>query len=202
LLKNQILGVIFDLDKTLVSSSLNFKAIKEEVGCPQNISILEYIDGFSDKKKLAITNRVIEFEIEDAQQSHRLIGTVELLALLTMRNIPFAVVTRNCRQAALMKLNKNGMTVPLLITRDDHLAKPAPDALLHIAAKWQVVPEKVLCVGDYIYDLQAAKNANMPFCLVTNGDEVEFAHLANMVVNDLTELVSFFESGIIDDRFC
>ena len=201
MLINQISGVIFDLDKTLVSSSLNFKAIKAEVGCPYNISILEYIDALSDKQKLNITNRVIQFEVADAQDCHPLIGTMELLALLTMRNIPFAVVTRNCRQAALMKLNKNGMTVPLLITRDDHLAKPAPDALLHIAEKWQVAPENILCVGDYIYDLQAAKNANMHSCLVTNGEVVEFAHLANMVVNDLTELVSFFESTLFDDRF-
>lgn len=200
MLINQITGVIFDLDKTLVSSSLNFKKIKAEVGCPDNESILDYIDALPNQQKVSVTNRVIEFEIEDAQHSEQLNGAMELLALLTLLKIPYAVVTRNCRQAASMKLNKNGINIPLLITRDDHLAKPAPDALLHIAAQWQVTPDKILCVGDYLYDLEAAHNANMQSCLVTNGEELEFAYLANMVVNNLTELVKLFESAFIDDR--
>ena len=197
---NEIAGVIFDLDKTLVSSSLNFRQIKAVVGCPADISILDYIENLPSEQKITVTEKVTDFEIEDAQESCQLTGASALLDLLTSLNIPYAIVTRNCREAALMKLQKNNINMPLLITREDHLPKPAPNALLHIAAKWKIAPEKILCVGDYIYDLEAAKNANMPSCLVTNGEEVEFAHLANMVINNLNELANYIKSELIDDR--
>ncbi|WP_435237721.1 HAD family hydrolase [Psychromonas sp. PT13] len=200
MLINGIAGVIFDLDKTLVSSSLNFKNIKADVGCPEDSSILDYIDKLPAEQQANVTGKVIEFEIADAQESYQLPGASTLLDLLVTLDIPYAIVTRNCRDAALMKLQKNNISSSLLITREDHLAKPAPDALLHIAAKWKITPEKILCVGDYIYDLEAANNANMHACLVTNGEQVEFEHLANMVVNDLNELANYIQSGRIDDR--
>ncbi|MFT5880874.1 MAG: HAD superfamily hydrolase (TIGR01549 family) [Moritella sp.] len=188
MLKNKLSGVIFDLDNTLVSSSLNFNQIRATLGCPPEINILDHVDSLPQQAQPNAKKMLIDYEIADAQQAEKLIGTDDLLNFLSRLNIPCAIVTRNCRQAALLKMSNNRIDVPLLLTREDHKAKPAPDALLYIAEHWQLAPENMLCVGDYLYDLQAAKNANMLSCLVTNGAVVDYANLANMVVSNLAEL--------------
>lgn len=188
MLMNKLSGVIFDLDNTLVSSFLNFNKIKALLDCPYEINILDHVDVLPRAEKLSAKKMLVRYEMKDAKQSEKLIGTEDLLNWLVQLNIPHAIVTRNCRQAALLKMANNHIHIPLLLTREDHKAKPAPDALLYIADQWQLSPEKILLVGDHLYDLQAAKNANMPSCLVTNGMLVDYEHPADIVVGDLIEL--------------
>ncbi|ARD44624.1 hypothetical protein A3Q33_10055 [Colwellia sp. PAMC 21821] len=188
MLVNKLLGVIFDLDNTLVSSTLNFQQIRADLGCDNDIDLLDFVDALPEEQRIVAHNLVVEYEINDALNAKNLLGTEELLALLAQLDIPCAIVTRNCREAALIKMQNNNIDIELLFTRADHKAKPAPDALLHLAQLWQVKPENLLYVGDYLYDLQAAKNANTMSCLVTHGETLEYASLANIVVNELTEL--------------
>lgn len=185
---NKLLGVIFDLDNTLVSSTLNFQQIRADLGCDNDIDLLDFVDALPEEQRIVAHNLVVEYEINDALNAKNLLGTEGLLALLAQLDIPCAIVTRNCREAALIKMQNNNIDIELLFTRADHKAKPAPDALLHLAQLWQVKPENLLYVGDYLYDLQAAKNANTMSCLVTHGETLEYASLANIVVNELTEL--------------
>ncbi|WP_245807622.1 HAD family hydrolase [Cognaticolwellia beringensis] len=185
---NTLLGVIFDLDNTLVSSTLNFQQIRADLGCDNDIDLLDFVDALPEEQRIIANNLVVKYEINDALNAKNLLGTEELLALLAQLDIPCAIVTRNCREAALIKIKNNNLNIELLFTRADHKAKPAPDALLHLSALWQIKPENLLYVGDYLYDLQAAKNANTMSCLVTHGDTLEYASLANIVVNELTEL--------------
>jgi len=193
LLTHNLLGVIFDLDNTLVSSSLNFDNIREALGCSKDIDLLNFVDSLPDQQKIGAKKVLVDYEIKDALSASKLAGTDELLALLSKLSIPCAIVTRNCKQAALIKLSKNNIDVPILFTREDHKAKPAPDALLHLAQYWKTPPENLLYVGDYLYDLQAAQNANTMSCLVTYAKAVSYASLADIVVDDLTELSDAIE---------
>lgn len=183
-----MLGVIFDLDNTLVSSSLNFDKIKYNLGCPKDTDLLDFVDDLPQKQKINANKLLIKYETIDALNATKLTGTDELLALLSELDIPCAIVTRNCHQAALLKIQQNSIDIPTLLTREDHKAKPAPDALLHIAKCWNTPPENLLYVGDYLYDLQAAQNANTMSCLVTYGKSMSYADLATIEVNNLTEL--------------
>jgi len=192
-LTHKLLGVIFDLDNTLVSSSLNFDSIREALGCSKDIDLLNFVDSLPEQQKLDANKVLVDYEINDALRANKLAGTDELLELLSRLSIPCAIVTRNCKQAALIKLNKNNIDVPILLTREDHKAKPAPDALLHLAQYWNTPPENLLYVGDYLYDLQAAQNANTMSCLVTYAKAVSYSSLANIVVNDLIELSDAIE---------
>ena len=194
MLTNKLAGIIFDLDNTLVSSSLNFNQIRAALYCPSEINILDHVETLSVEDQVKAHKMLIDYELADAQQSAKMIGTDDLLNFLSRLGIPHAIVTRNCRQAAQQKITNNRIDIPLLITREDHKAKPAPDALLHIAKHWQLSPENILCVGDYVYDLQAAKNAKMLSCLVTNGAVTDYADLASLVVNDLAELKQMLEN--------
>ncbi|GAA5141513.1 HAD family hydrolase [Thalassotalea piscium] len=196
MLINKLTGVIFDLDNTLVSSSLNFDLIRQAIACPDGLDLLEHIDSLPlDEQKIA-NKIVVDHEMADAHGAEKLIGTEQLLMLLTHLKIPSAIVTRNCQQAAIVKIDNNNIDIPLVLTREDHKAKPAPDALLHVAKLWEMSPKNILYVGDYLYDIQAAINAKTMSCLVSYGQAIDYAHLATIVVDDLTELTS-----IISDAF-
>jgi HAD superfamily hydrolase (TIGR01509 family) len=194
LLTNKLQGVIFDLDDTLVSSTLNFNKIKKSLNCPQNIDLLNFLDGKTQPEKGRIEQKLIGYEIKEAAESVKLDGADNLLTLLHKLNMPIAIVTRNCRDAALIKINNNNLNIPILISREEHQAKPAPDGLLFLANKWGIPPENLLYVGDYLYDIQAAINANTMSCLVTHGNTPDYAHLATLVVNELTDLQSIIEN--------
>ena len=188
MLPHKLSGVIFDLDNTLVSSALNFDDIRIALGCPKDIDLLDFVEGLPSDQQIQANELIVKFEINDARNTEKLIGTDQLLALLSRLDIPCAIVTRNCREAALIKIKHNNIAIEQVFTRADHKAKPAPDALLHLAQLWGFPAENLLYVGDYLYDLQAAENAKTLSCLVTHGSEVYYADMATIVVNELTEL--------------
>lgn len=188
MLTHKLLGVIFDLDNTLVSSTLNFDSIRADLGCPKNTDLLDFVDALPKEQKVDANRLLIKYEMRDAIDTKKLAGTDEILTLLSVLNIPCAIVTRNCRQAALLKIAHHHIDITTLLTREEHKAKPAPDALLHIAKCWDIPPENLLYVGDYLYDLQSANNANTMSCLVTYGKVMSYADLATIEVNDLMAL--------------
>ena len=114
---NKLLGVIFDLDNTLVSSTLNFQQIRADLGCDNDIDLLDFVDALPEEQRIVAHNLVVEYEINDAMDAKNLLGTEELLALLAQLDIPCAIVTRNCHQAALLKIQQNSINIPTLLTR-------------------------------------------------------------------------------------
>ena len=187
---NMISGVIFDLDNTLVSSALDFDWLRQQLGCSADTDLLQYIDeipNISLRKQLQQT--VIDYELADARQSTVMPQCQQLLSYLKQQNIPTAVVTRNCAQAAILKINHHKLQFKHIVSREDFAPKPAPDALVYIAKQWQLAPQNILYVGDYVYDLQAAYRANMPSCLVTNGENLPFTQQASIVIQSLGGLI-------------
>lgn len=190
--KQNIFAVVFDLDNTLVSSSLNFKEIKAVINCPEKEDILNFINSLSTdtstEQKRQAQQVVNDYEMADAIAAKKMPGTDDLLQLLKRLNIPCAIVTRNNKAAARLKTSNNGIDIPLLITREHFPAKPAPDALIYLANYWQIKPENILFVGDYLYDIQMAINANTQSCLLSYGQTLEYAHLATCTADDLVQL--------------
>ena len=167
-----ITGVIFDLDGTLVSSSLNFTAIREQIGCPQSTDILTFIDNIKDHvaRQHAI-DKVVVNELKDAHSAEIIPGVIEMLAELHHTNVPTAVVTRNCRVATDIKLQRHNLEFEIVLTRECAPPKPDPTALLNIANDWDIDPQHLVYVGDYIYDIQTAENAGMRSVLMDFSDE-------------------------------
>ena len=194
---NHIQAVVFDLDNTLVSSSLDFALIREELGCDKSQGILEFIAELPKEQQQQATDRVISHEVSDAHSAYALEGCHDLLQTITDSTLQTAILTRNCREAAKVKIANNKIDVPIVLTREDHPAKPAPDALLHLSELWQIPAENILYVGDYIYDLQIAQNANSKSCLITFDRELEFAHMADLKVKNLPELNEMLTNQII-----
>jgi HAD superfamily hydrolase (TIGR01549 family) len=150
------------LDDTLVQTSLDFAAIKRDIGCPAKDDILTFIDNLSCSKQQDEASRIVfEHELHDAQTSVWLPGAQAFVEVARKHALPLAIVTRNCRQATELKLNRNNIGIDIVITREDGPAKPDPTALLSIADGWQIETNEIAYLGDYIYDIQAAHNADM-----------------------------------------
>ena len=86
---NNMLGVIFDLDGTLVSSELDFSLIKAQVGCPLEKDLLAFIAALpSPYMREEAMNIVHQHELLDAQHSHLLPGVASAVTALKENNIP------------------------------------------------------------------------------------------------------------------
>ncbi|ATC88297.1 HAD family hydrolase [Pseudoalteromonas sp. SR43-6] len=190
-----IFGVIFDLDGTLVSSELDFALIKAQIGCPCEQDLLDYIAQLpSPYMREEAMNIVHQHELIDAQHASILPGVSEAIHALKSKNIPMAIVTRNFDKAAAIKLQNNPLPISTVLTRSDAPAKPDPSALNAIATLWNINARNLLYVGDYLYDIQAAHNANMRACLYAPESTPAYADQADYVLHDFVELVTLVES--------
>ncbi|MGP9672868.1 HAD family hydrolase [Pseudoalteromonas sp. AOP31-A2-14] len=167
-LDNKISGIIFDLDGTLVSSELDFSLIKAQIGCPIQDDLLTFIDNLpSPYMREEALDIVHQHELIDAQYATLMPGVAEAIDKLKIQGVPMAIVTRNYSRAAALKLKNNPLPIQTVLTRSDAPAKPNPSALNAIATLWEIKQQYLLYVGDYLYDIQAAHNANMRACLYT-----------------------------------
>ena len=189
---SSIQGIIFDLDGTLVESSLDFTLIRDQIGCPHNIDLLTFIDELDCEQQKQHANRIVfEHENQDALNAKSLTGLEDLLNYIAQINLPCAIVTRNSKAASQQKLKQNNIDIALVLTRECYPAKPAPDALLAIAKQWNISPQHIVYVGDYLYDIQAAKNAGMLACFINHGKPKSYQNLADIVVHNLPHLLAY-----------
>lgn len=186
-----IKAIVFDLDNTLVSSDMDFRWLREQIGCPLDSDLLSYVDQLECADAHADAHALIlQHELEDAQSSQPMPGSQSLIDFIHQNQLLTAIITRNCAQAAEQKLAHNNLNIPRVITREHFPPKPSPDSLIALAQEWQLEHHQVLYVGDYLYDLQAAFNADMPSCLVTHGKPSPFTTHASLVIRHLDELES------------
>ena len=161
---SSIQGVIFDLDGTLADSRLDFTAIRSELACPEGVGVLEYIQLLPGSERGAAEQIVLDHERRGAERAEWIPGARECLQFCSRRNLPTAILTRNAREVADLTMSRLGIQVDMLLAREDCPPKPAPDGLLQIAAAWSLSPKRLVYVGDFLYDLQAARRANMISC--------------------------------------
>jgi HAD superfamily hydrolase (TIGR01509 family) len=174
-----IRGVIFDLDGTLVTSSLDFMAIKQEIGCPTGEDVLSFLQSLPEKQQNAALEVIHRHELLDAQGSDWMPGARAFVDKCAADAIPMAIVTRNSLQSSRVKIERNAIPIDRLITRENSKPKPDPSALLHIASNFGLPTHAILMVGDYRYDLEAGRNANMPSCLIHYTTLPDYSHLAD-----------------------
>ena len=162
----RIRGVLFDFDDTLTKSGgLDYLQIRSDIGCPQDASILSYLDGIADQRERDEARRILEtHELRAAANAQPAEGAEELVAWLRNSKFHRGIITRNTRRAVDISL-KNFAFVgsgdfDIILTRDDDIpVKPEPDGVLHTAEIMGILPAELLVVGDYIYDIEAGNAA-------------------------------------------
>ena len=193
---NPIKAILFDLDGTLVHSMLDFRQIRKDISCPEGQDVLSFLETLSEDAREHAESIIMQHELDDAHATQMIDGASRLLDRLENYGLKTAIVTRNSQMATQIKIQKTGLKVEHILTREDAPAKPKPDALLHFSTLWNLEPQSCVYVGDYLYDLQAADNANMHACLYVHRTESVlpyYADLAGFICRDFDE----FERGLI-----
>jgi len=168
----RVKAIIFDLDDTLVKTSLDFELIKKQIECPKEADILSFIDSLEcDQLRREAHKIVLEHEMQDAHTSIWMPGAQEFVNNALARELPLAIVTRNCREATRVKIDNNQIPISIVLTREDAPAKPDPTALHMVNQHWQLQTHEVAYIGDYKYDIEAAQNASMQAWLFEPNNE-------------------------------
>jgi HAD superfamily hydrolase (TIGR01549 family) len=194
-----IRGVLFDLDGTLVDSALDFQQMRREMGLAEGAPILETIAHLPAHQADRCREVLDRHEAAGALRATVMPGARELLALLDARGIRRAVVTRNARPLAIATLRRLSIEFDLVVAREDGPIKPDPSAIWKICETWGLVPSQVLVVGDFFYDMEMGRRAGSPTVLFTAGREpqaVRGHELADHIVRSLDELCPLLERQI------
>lgn len=183
-------GVIFDLDGTLVDSRLDFAAIRARLNCPPEVGVLEFIDTLPASEQAAAHAVVLEYERAGAERATWIPGAQSCLEKLSVMGIPAAILTRNARVIAELTVARLNIPVQRVLAREDAPPKPAPDGLLAIAREWGMAPPSIAYVGDFKYDLMAARNAGMVGVYLDTDGLNTHGHLADRVIRHFDELLA------------
>jgi len=168
-----IKGVLFDFDGTLtLPGALDFPAIKKSLGCPLDEPILEYLESQPTARRVELTKILEEFEENAAETSRPNHGAEKCLSSLKRRGLSLGILTRNSLSSVERALEKFGGTsiedFAVVIARDGSLPKPHPEGVFKAAGQMGVLPEELLVVGDFRFDVMAGKAAGAKTVLLTN----------------------------------
>lgn len=172
--RRDLKGVVFDFDGTLTRpGTLDFPAIKQELGCPREEPILEFIQRHPEEARAALLSMLDEHEMRAAALARPNRGAEKCLRTLKRHGVRFGILTRNSLQSVSTSLRVfrriNAEDFAAIVTREDSLPKPHPDGVWTAARAMGTPPEWLLVVGDYRFDIIAGKKAGAKTALLTNG---------------------------------
>lgn len=186
-----LLGIIFDLDGTLVDSSHDFPRMRAAAATIARKYGVRG-EGLSTDQPIAKMMEASEHELLSARvpegtvfrmqhEVHEMIDAIEMEALprtvprpgaqellkdLSRRGFRLGVLTRSCEQFCRGALAQAGLSEYFAYLRSRSSpgpAKPSPDALLLLLEEMGVPRERALFVGDHPIDAECATRARVRF---------------------------------------
>lgn len=195
--RDKVKGIIFDLDGTLIRSSIDFPGMKrrmiailEDSRIPRwilspeetTVTTMEKAERIWKEQEASEEERSrARAEIEKVMNRTELeaISTVEEVegaaaAVRRLREMGYrlAVLTRGHQAYAVEALGKTGMLeyFDLVLGRGETpRPKPDADALRHAASLMGLRLDEILFVGDHLIDAICAENAHVRFVAVLTG---------------------------------
>ena len=168
-----IKGVLFDFDGTLTRpGALDFPAIKRELGCPVDETILEYIETQPPGLRARLMKILEKREEIAAEDSFPNKGSEKCLSVLKKKGISLGILTRNSLVSVEKVIQKfEGIKIDdfaAIITRDFSMPKPHPDGVFEAGRRMGLTPTELLVVGDFRFDVIAGKRAGAATVLLNN----------------------------------
>ena len=183
---------IFDLDGTLTVAVHDFNAIRNELGIPAGQPIIKTIESLPENESLALQQKLQEIEENLARNAKPAQGVKNLLEALHHRNYHLGILTLNSRENAWFTLESLGLAdyfnEDSVIGRWCVEPKPSPKGIHRLLNQWEVPANDALIVGDYLYDLQVGRAADIATVHVDPKGEFPWSELADIQANSLEEL--------------
>jgi HAD superfamily hydrolase (TIGR01509 family) len=191
-----ILGVIFDLDGTLVESGLDFAQMRREMCLPANAPLLEAIAELPAERAAACRQILDRHEEAGARRAALFPGVRQVLVELDACGIRRALLTRSSRRLVEPLLTRLRLRFDPVMTRDDDPIKPDPAVVRHICRQWNLPPHRVALVGDFHFDITCGRLAGARTVLFTAGRSREhlepWAEEADLLLESFAEADGFF----------
>jgi phosphoglycolate phosphatase len=218
---------LFDLDGTLVRTPIDFAGMKRSVleiaesfGLDPEAFRPFDILGIIEQAELELERRgssngtiagdadsslrsraeveLTRFELEAASVAEELPGAQRTLKELKDQGHKVAIVTRNCRTAVEVALQRVPLPHDLLLTRNDvPRTKPDPEHLLEAARRLGLPAPHCAMIGDHPMDVQAGKAAGMFSVAVQTRDPSPDAFKAvqpDLILPSVADLLSHLNS--------
>ena len=192
----ELAGIIFDIDGTLVDSKLNFTEIRNEMQLSPGEPILEALEQMSPTDAERCQKILAKHEEQGVRQAVPFPGVNELLEDLQQRGVRIAAVTRNRQKLGQEMLARWSGSFEVILGRENGPIKPDPWSILSICQQWEVEPSRVIFLGDYLFDMQAGRNAGTRTVLFSRGRQrgsLAGEELADYVLDSFLELDSFWQ---------
>jgi beta-phosphoglucomutase family hydrolase len=151
----------------------------------------ETVRGLGNRKNELVSNAIERIGVEAYE------GSIRFIDQLRRDGFKIALVTSSENCAAVLKATKLESFFDVrvdghMVEKQNLAGKPAPDTFLMAARLLGVEPRRAVVVEDAIPGVQAGSSGNFGLVIGVarkgNGEELK-QHGANVVVNDLSELV-------------
>ncbi len=173
----RINGVLFDFDGTLTRpGAIDFLTVKKKIGCPDNGPLIEFIQNIKDPDKKREADEILNhYEGLAAENAVPNPGAEELILKLKNASVPMGIITRNNLINVRRSLENFSLIdetfFKLIIARGDGVKpKPDPEGIHKAAKEMNVDVERLMVVGDFIFDVQAGENAGAPTVFLDYGN--------------------------------
>jgi len=199
-----IKAVLFDFDGTLTKpGALNFHRLKETIGCPADVPVLEFIEDLPlPPQRNEAFKHLERFEKEAAVNSEPNIGAQKLIHFLRSKKIGIGIITRNTLSSverALQNFEHIDMSYfNVIVSRETPARlKPSGDGIILAANILKVDVSQILMVGDFVFDIQAGQAAGcmtvfLDYGTTSSSTKVE----SDFVVTSLEEIKSIVRLGL------
>ena len=184
-------AVIFDLDGTLQSLEIDFRALRQELsrlferyGQPlAEGPLLEAVEknlgelgekgltpGQVDRVRVRASRIMDRAELSSYPRVRTFPGVSQMLADIGTRGLGTALLSRACRAYVDRSLERIGHPFKAVIAREDVLRpKPDPEGILLLLVKLGCPPAECAVVGDHPFDVTAGKKAGTRVAGVLTG---------------------------------
>ena len=200
--------ISFDLDGTLINSfevmelawnecvkqfglNIGFSKYRRLVGLPFPIimKILK-LEDLCDELSALYFSKTYEFRSKISLVD----GAVDILENLRNQNLTTSIVTSKPREGTLNLIDMFNLNADLVIAGDDlKFGKPFTDAGIKICDTFDVLPKKVLYVGDMIFDFQFAHNCDFQFVHFTDNKQNKLPTNLINPIPSVDYLADFFD---------
>lgn len=184
-------AVIFDLDGTLTKPVLDFDRIRNEMGLShESGDILAAMAGMDPDQQRQAESILTRHETHAAQNSELNEGATELLSHLRKQKIPIGLLTRNTRENTFHIAQQHHLSFDAIVARHDGPPKPDAYGVLKLCHELKSSPSETLVVGDFLHDLQAARNAGaIPVLIKTHPNADKYQDYADYSILHMGEVL-------------
>jgi HAD superfamily hydrolase (TIGR01509 family) len=184
----KIQAVIFDLDGTITEPYLDFDRIRAEMGGLAG-PIWEAMQNMTPDRRRHAEEILHRHETVAAENSRLNPGAADVIDRLREQRRGVAVVTRNRHESVRRICQLHRLQFDSVITREDGPVKPDPFPVLLACRNMNADPAQSLVVGDYLFDLQSARNAGARGVLITTAHNYrDYSHYADYVIDHLPQI--------------